>query len=666
MNESEMKKEPLLKTPLSVYTFCHKGDGVEELYKRLYSLLCRNVDNPLSDGLDIPVYHITGDDDWIPTPIASSSEKKVFLLFLDSNMCASVKWKEYVNNLVTTQNHDTLIVGVKLSKYSLSFNGDIAERQFIVVDNEHELEIPQLMESDNWDIFTTLIFDLLIRFISGMEGQRQIKIFISHSKKDENRKGEMAAQEVYGFLSSDTKLASFFDVHDILDGYRFSEQIKENVRQSALLVLFTDTYSSREWCRIEVLAAKENRVPILVVFMVESMVDRMFPYIGNIPCTTFDRNWRQVINLLLRTMLDYEVETKLLSQLQDKNTEYLPYPPEAHSMSLLRKETTLLFYPEPPLGNEELHVLSNLGERFKSPILFGTPMNYLTSSINLHQQKVGISISETEDLIQRGIGSAMFKDLAVELTRHLLKANGLVVYGGDLRANGYTELFKELSNQYGQQEKAGTDIKYVYNYLSWPIYNTLTKEQKAEYLNSRIELINAEPGPSVREEEKKQYLNPLEEENNFKWADSLRTMRNQMSVNTSARIIVGGKINSFRGFMPGIIEEFCVSVTHKHPIYLIGGLGGATMLITQIIERKKQSKELLTTLLSDERYKRFYDWCQEHNQPIDYAVLDRITWQDLNNGLSEEENRVLTHSVDIMEIISLVLKGLSISSCQNK
>ena len=71
----------------------------------------------------------------------------------------------------------------------------------------------------------------------------------------------------------------------------------------------------------------------------------------------------------------------------------------------------------------------------------------------------------------------------------VLKANGRLLYGGDLRNKGYTELFKDLSCQYGQREKAEVDVIYIKNYLSWPIFNEITLEQKANYLSSRIELL---------------------------------------------------------------------------------------------------------------------------------------------------------------------------------
>ena len=199
-----------------------------------------------------------------------------------------------------------------------------------------------MFEQDNWEVFQTRLFDLLIRFISGKETDA-LSVFISHSKRDKGNKGEQSAKAVREFLYSDTKLNSFFDVHDILDGYKFGDQIINNVENSVLLILFTDSYSSREWCRIETLTAKEKKVPIVLVNMVEDKVDRTFPYIGNVPSISYKGDWRPIINLLLRTTLDQCYEKKLLTSLiaDDTTEECLPYPPEAYNLSTIKKNTLI-------------------------------------------------------------------------------------------------------------------------------------------------------------------------------------------------------------------------------------------------------------------------------------------------------------------------------------
>ena len=649
-----------MKTPIAVHALFHSSN-VEgnQIYTELYSLLCRDVDKPFSDGLDIPVYFCTGDDNHLPAIVQTSSAKNLYLVFIDINMFCSQSWRTRIKELFDIADDNNIVVGVKQYEHAFSINKKLGNIQSIVVDRDTTKENISIFENDNWEVFTTQLFDLLTRVLKGFGAQKPLTVFISHTKKGENENGEKMAKDVRSFLASDTKLASFFDVHDILDGYDFGKQIKRYAGQSALLALFTNTYSSREWCRIEMLTAKEAHMPIVAVFMVDDNVDRVFPYIGNIPSTVFKGDWRKIINLLLRTALDQCYEAKMLETECDKTTEYLPYPPEAFNMSLIKDATSKLLYPEPPLGNEELRVLDAIQTRIGREITFATPMSHLTENLDLQGEYVGISVSDSADLQNLGIGKEMFKDLTIELSRHILKANGRMIYGGDLRSGGYTEIFKELSCQYGQQEKAGSDVIYFDNYLAWPRYNTLSIKEKGEYLSSRINLISAIPGNKVSKDEVDSFLAPSNLNIRLKWASSLTSMRQQMIHKSFARIVVGGKILGFSGYMAGIVEEFKLSVQNNHPVFVIGGFGGAAHIIGEILEGKIGPNYLLETAVQDPQYKELFEWCESNGEHIDYEALDKIKFSDLHNNLSDEENTILLHSVDIIEIVSLILKGLS-------
>ena len=653
-----------MKTPISVHALFHSENNEgEKIYSGLYKLLCRDIKDPFSDGLDIPVYYTKADDTSEIRLADTSSTKRVILLFIDIHMFCSQNWRNKITELIDTRDDNTLIVGVKQYKHSFSINKKIGEIQSIVVANTEEEHL-LLFDGDHWDIFTTQLYDLLIRYLSGKNDKSPISVFISHSKqgngKPKDKEGEKTAKEVRNFLYTDTKLNSFFDFHDILDGYRFEDQIKAHAGNCSLLILFTDTYSSREWCRIEALTAKKHHVPTVAVFMMKGDVDRIFPYIGNNPSTVFDGDWRKVINLLLRTTLDQTYEKELLKSEESATTTYLPYPPEAYNMSLLKAETTKVLYPEPPLGNEELEVLKSIAERMGRNINFCTPMSHFTEGMNLQEKQIGISISNSSDISTFGIGSEMFKDLTIELARHILKVNGRLIYGGDLRKDGFTELLRDLSRQYGQKEKAEAEVYYVKNYLAWPIYNDLSKEKRADYLASRIELKKAKPGSAVKPDEINVYIpKELSEETKLKWATSLIQMRIDSIEESAARIIAGGKVQGFTGFMPGIAEEFMVAYNAKKPIFLIGGFGGCAHVIADILEGKANSQVLKGFCLQDANYKTFIEWADTVGYKVDYEFFDKIKIEELNNGLSLDENNRLLHSVDVTEIVSLVLKGLS-------
>ena len=54
------------------------------------------------------------------------------------------------------------------------------------------------------------------------------------------------------------------------------------------MAVHTDTYSSREWCRREIIEAKRCNVPMIVVNCVRDVDERAFPYMGNVPNVRMD------------------------------------------------------------------------------------------------------------------------------------------------------------------------------------------------------------------------------------------------------------------------------------------------------------------------------------------------------------------------------------------
>ena len=97
--------------------------------------------------------------------------------------------------------------------------------------------------------------------------------------------------------------------------------------------------------------AKEKSVPTVAVFLINKDVDRIYPYIGNMPSAYYADDWRPIVNLLLRTALDQYYEKELLFGISANNdtTQVLPYPPEAYSFSILDPDKQCVLYPEPPL-----------------------------------------------------------------------------------------------------------------------------------------------------------------------------------------------------------------------------------------------------------------------------------------------------------------------------
>ena len=206
-----------------------------------------------------------------------------------------------------------------------------------------------------------------------------VKLFISHAKLD----GASIAMDFRNYIRAETKLNSFFDANDISDGYDFEAEIAGGVKNSVLVVFQTDAYSSREWCRIEIITAKRYKSPIVIVDAIEVGEKRAFPYIGNAPSIRWKNNFSEIIDLALSQMLNNLYKEQMLKKYirlfnLDKRfeTAWLTSPPELFNFLDIKKlkaqksKRVLVLYPDPPLGSEELQLLNDLDE----DIIFVTPI----------------------------------------------------------------------------------------------------------------------------------------------------------------------------------------------------------------------------------------------------------------------------------------------------
>lgn len=637
------------KTPLAVVVAYDKQfTGGLSIYEDLYHLLCRNANEPLIDGLDIPVYFQTNQEDDTIYDVRKTinADKIVVLLLVDLCMFNSSAWTNYINELVKDDKNGTVkVLPVALCQYAFDINPELGKQQYIRLKN-YDIR-------DCWQEFLIRFYDDLIRTIC--DSKEKLQIFISHTKKDEDSLGVEKANELKTYLRADTKLNSFYDANDIIDGYSFGDQIEEHVKKSLLVILETATYSDREWCRIETIVGKEYHVPTVVVSLFNGTIPRTFPYLGNTPKIRFDKNWDEVIWLLLRTALDKYYEERYLEKFKNDDSKIIPMMPEFINIGKVDGVNQIL-YPEPPLGNEELEVV----KRQFPTIAFNTPSQIFSDSRFLDGKNVAISISESPDSSTLGIGKAMFEDLSVELARHLLISGVHLVYGGDLRPGGFTELFKDLTYQYGIYEKDKTLKNYFTNYLAWPIYIGMSPTTQAEYKSCRVICQKATIPNTIPTGLHDLMLPPTTVDNLYYWAESLKAMRQEMESNIDARIILGGRVTGFKGYMPGLYEEAINAANAKHPIYLLGGFGGAALRLIKLIKGETTSEKLFEECCSNRSYQEFVSYLDKEKGEMNFKALDIFVnnMRVLNNGLSDEENERLFVTTNVTEIIALVLKGL--------
>lgn len=263
---------------------------------------------------------------------------------------------------------------------------------------------------------------------------------------------------------------------------------------------------------------------------------------------------------------------------------------------------------------------------------------------------LGLSVSESEDLARLGLLEIHFQLALAEVARAVLVGGGTLAYGGHLKETGYTAFISKELERYGRRDAP------FRVYLSWSEHRKLTLQQlkdKERALGLRGEIIcldqqghrsdpaqgrtDATPPPPTEDETRK----------------SLTSLRRTIVSETHARLLLGGRRRGFQGVMPGVIEEAILSIEAGHPIFLIGGYGGATTDIARALN-VDDAGWLPTDPQSPPVDARLTTGLEKLLQAA--AATGR---KSLQNGLTSEENTRLAMTNRPGEVASLIAKGLA-------
>lgn len=198
---------------------------------------------------------------------------------------------------------------------------------------------------------------------------KKARIFLSHSKHDPN--GEKIARAIRNRLHGSKGPSSFFDVTDIPAGMSAEKVLVNQVRTSAVVAIYTDSYSSREWCRREIIEAKRWSVPMVIANCIDEIDDRGFPYMGNVPVIRMDPGAMDRIDAIVGRLLDellkdflWRCRVLLADRMTNPAVAFVPRPPELISLVAVPKgpeiESPVLVYPDPPISVEEGQLFTDI------------------------------------------------------------------------------------------------------------------------------------------------------------------------------------------------------------------------------------------------------------------------------------------------------------------
>lgn len=316
----------------------------------------------------------------LPIPIdLDDSETSAVVVLVDPVLAGDAQWRDYVRDLEEAT--DNAGLGARLFAVFLDHSV-----------GEHVQLKPQALRWFEWEGDSEarcrkLTFDLTYAFSRMLrhyleylkhpsEGDeallaylKRVQVFLSHSKHDAD--GVRIAKEIRAYIQASQGLASFFDVNDIPPGLPFDKVLLLHVRVGAVIAIHTDSYSSREWCRREVLEAKRHHVPMVVANCIGDIDERTFPYMGNVPVVRLDPQSLGRIDHVIGRLLDevlkdflWRCRVELHKQGAGPNVVFLPRPPELIALAGLPPTkdlpTPTIVYPDPPLGAEEQDLFQTL------------------------------------------------------------------------------------------------------------------------------------------------------------------------------------------------------------------------------------------------------------------------------------------------------------------
>lgn len=376
--------ENTARQPFAIHVVWHPGypmgrDIAEWLHKHFGSDLYRGV----VGGAGVPVLFYTSESPGAPTPPRmdwGEAEVTAVVVLISSTLSKNAAWKRYVQTLVDES------------------EARDACRVFPVSMDENALEMGLGLQAVRWDklpkggdrrrlhlcMSLTHEFSILLRDCLGRPRnpgasaepaayEKKVSVFLSHSKHD--GRGEKIADGIRDWIQKNSRLSGFLDVEDIPPGASFSDSIKRAIQGGAMLIIYTDSYSSRKWCRYETLEAKRVNAPLLVTDCLRGTDERIFPYMGNVPVVRFNRNTDYNIRVVVARLLDEVFRDFLWRYGTERFHEqfpqivFIPKPPELISLVSIpeaeSEKEQLIVYPDPPLGEEETEMFSTVGRNLR-------------------------------------------------------------------------------------------------------------------------------------------------------------------------------------------------------------------------------------------------------------------------------------------------------------
>ena len=308
---------------------------------------------------------------------------------------------------------------------------------------------------------------------------------------------------------------------------------------------------------------------------------------------------------------------------------------------------------------------------------------------------------DRENLLTRGMGLEHLRELLIRLARPILRGGADLAYGGNWQEgedNLTFELLRLIAAEQEDNSAGGPDsnltIGRLYNHSAWPQYLEITPRLEAQWIGCcRIVRVDQAlaglapadivPDASAGDDTPRVAFNKA-----VTLSAMRRLMMKEMNIEITdapservppvvARILLGGRLTGYSGFLPGVFEEALLTMEHGRPTYLLGGFGGAAEVLAQAISSgggarpqeltldwQQKNNKKLAALLKDSAAFALPAGMASTEQSLDslFAMVESARANPsaaLNTGISDAETRELLATHNVATAVRLVRRGLA-------
>lgn len=661
--------------PLAVHFVWNPQDSniVDSILDILRANLVRDIHKPFSRSLNIPLFfYCSENSNAIPKNQPSKmANRDIVFIFTSVNTLGRDKWKSYIEEIPFSETMIPIPIALEQEGLGHGYFEPLKNLNFLrFYEWVGDLKVQKALLSISHEIFRHGFSE---NAYGDVGKNSSIKLFLSHAKAGDM--GRLHAESLYNYIDN-TNMRRFFDATEISPGFKFDEEIIEHIKDSTVIAIGTDYYSSRYWCQREILCAKQEMRPILAVDSLMDFEDRIFPAGSNVPCVHITPNTpmmeKDVLRILNAAMIETIRHHQTLKSLEyyqkqgwiKQSSAIISRPPEIRQViDFQKKGKTSICYPEPALYEEESDWITHFGMTAYTPLWNSNDREILNNF------RIGISISSPlqETYSSFNLHNDHLMRLSQDLARHLLVRSGTIIYGGDLRKDGFTQFI--LDEAVALKSRTNSDSIHVENHLAWPLYKDDPKmvAWRSKYASVIKTIEHDIPQDIVNGVDKNEFLPPNSIESKYIWSRCLTEMRKKSISSSSARICAGGKLTNYNGKMPGVLEEILLALEFGKPIFLLGAFGGVVSEVCDSIIQSSITAPLTEhwQITQNAGYYDLQTEAKSHNQQTEYQQLKdtilEVNVDDLANltGLSIEEYKRLMLSPFIDECIHLIIKGLT-------